>query len=303
VALNDTVWALTSQGVLWWRLRDGRWNQVPPTSDNSPLREVTVHKGAVWVTAENGRMWRTTDGKTFEYQAVLVSFKALAGRNHGELWGITGAGVDGWLWHQDTNGIWWDAKGGKDKSWIDLSVSYDGAVWLVASDGTVWKTTDGTGFIRIPGDGFSRIAATRYGDSAWAVKTDGTLWLWAEQPAEQPPPPPPPPPTPPPPPPPETVRPQIAVSTSGAGENTVFHVTGSGFLGSAQVTIRGARIGDGQVFNYYWTTQASNGTITADFAIPCVPGIQISFSANDGRPDPTDHTNRFWSNTVTATCP
>jgi hypothetical protein len=85
----------------------------------------------------------------------------------------------------------------------------------------------------------------------------------------------------------------------------VFHVKGSRFVprDGGQVTIRGARIGDGQVFNYYWTTQSSGGAITADLEIPCVPGIQISFSANDGRPDSTDHTDRFWSNTVTVSCP
>jgi hypothetical protein len=81
-------------------------------------------------------------------------------------------------------------------------------------------------------------------------------------------------------------------------------VTGSRFLANAQVTIRGARIGEGEIFNYYWTTSASaRGSIAADLAIPCLSGIQISFSANDGRPDRNDLTNRFWSNTVPAFCP
>jgi hypothetical protein len=295
---------VTTHGVLWWRLADGSWHQVPPTSDKKPLTEVTVHRGTVWVVAEGSRMWRTKDGKTFEYQAVFASFARLSGRNNGEMWGLT---TDGWLWHQDTNGVWWNAEGGKDKFWVDVSVSYEGTVWLVARDGTVWTTTDGTAFLKRPGEGFSRIAAGRY-EVVWAVKADGTLWLWQQKPATPPPPPPPlppPPPQTPAPPAPSELRPQISVSTTGSGQSSVFHVKGSRFVpqGGGQVTIRGARIGDGQVFNYYWTTQSSGGAINADLEIPSVPGVQISFSANDGRPDPTDHTDRFWSNTVTVTAP
>lgn len=84
----------------------------------------------------------------------------------------------------------------------------------------------------------------------------------------------------------------------------MFRVTGSRFLANVQVTIRGARIGEDGIFDFYWTTLASDqGSIDAQLAIPCVSGLQISFSANDGRPDANDLTNRFWSNTVSAFCP
>jgi hypothetical protein len=54
----------------------------------------------------------------------------------------------------------------------------------------------------------------------------------------------------------------------------------------------------------YWTTNASStGTINQSLTIPCVPGVQISFSATDGRPNPNDWTGKLWSNTVTCSCP
>ena len=97
----------------------------------------------------------------------------------------------------------------------------------------------------------------------------------------------------------------LGVAThSGSGESTVFHLTGSGFIAGAEVTIRGARVGADGVFNVYWTTQAlPQGAIAIDLPVPCLSGISISFSANDGRRDPHDLTDRFWSNTVTPSCP
>jgi hypothetical protein len=100
------------------------------------------------------------------------------------------------------------------------------------------------------------------------------------------------------------MQPILAVSATGAALDTVFHVTGSDFLPNAQTTIRGARIGQDGIFEYYWTTTANTeGEIAADLPIPCLSGIIINFSANDGRPDPNNLTNRFWSNTVPAYCP
>jgi hypothetical protein len=115
-----------------------------------------------------------------------------------------------------------------------------------------------------------------------------------------------PPPPPPPTPLPQQTKPNILVSSTGAGASTVFHVTGSGFLPNTDVTIRGARIAQDAIPTYYWTTRSSGyKAITADLPIPCLPGVTIYFSANDGRkvPDSQDHTGRLWSNTVPASCP
>ncbi|WP_371476829.1 WD40/YVTN/BNR-like repeat-containing protein [Kitasatospora sp. NBC_00315] len=305
VALDDGLWVVTAQRVLWRRGPEGMWSNIPVPNGIEPLVDVTVHKAAVWIVRDDGAIWRTADGRTFQEMSSLIPFKRLAGRNTGDLWGIS-FHPSANLFRQTSDGVWRPAEGGQDKSWADISVSVEGKVWLVATDGTVWTTTDGTGFLKVSGDGFSRISAARF-DLPWAVKTDGTLWAWLPKP---PTPQPPAPPTPPPPvtqpaqPPPSAVRPRVDVSTSGSGESTVFHLTGSGFIAGAEVTIRGTRVGADGVFNVYWTTRAlPQGSIAIDLPVPCLSGISISFSANDGRRDPHDLTDRFWSNTVTSSCP
>ena len=113
-----------------------------------------------------------------------------------------------------------------------------------------------------------------------------------------------PPPPPPPPPPPVATRPSITVSTEGAGESAVFVVRGSAFVANAAVAIRAARIGDGQVFNVFFSTTATpSGQVEMRISIPCVSGLPLSFSANDARPDSSDLTGTLWSNTVTVPCP
>ena len=47
----------------------------------------------------------------------------------------------------------------------------------------------------------------------------------------------------------------------------------------------------------------TGGEVRLAIDLPCVPGLVISFAANDGRRDPSDLTNRLWSNTVQSTCP
>lgn len=98
-----------------------------------------------------------------------------------------------------------------------------------------------------------------------------------------------PPPSPPRPPQSTTQPPILNVSTAGSGENTVFWLTGSGFL-PGTVTVRGARIGDGQVFDFYWLASASGtGALSFDIPLPCVSGLVIHFSANDGWMPRTSH--------------
>jgi hypothetical protein len=304
VALDDGLWVVTDHRAVWRRGTDGAWSKIQVPNGIEPLVDITVHHSAVWIVRDDGATWRTADGQTFQDTSTLIPFKRLAGRNTGDLWGIS-FHPSANLFRQTSGQFWEPAEGGQDKSWADISVSVEGTVWLVGMDGTVWTTTDGTGFLKVSGDGFSRISASRF-ESPWAVKADGTLWIWQPKPANPlpPPPAPPPPPVAPPLPPSTEVRPQLSVSTSGSGESSVFRITGSGFLAGAEVTIRGARIGPDGVFNFYWSTQASaQRTIAVDLPIPCVSGVSLSFSANDGRRDPHDITDRFWSNTVTTSCP
>ncbi|MGX2029741.1 tectonin domain-containing protein [Methylocaldum gracile] len=305
VAYDGTVWCITSSGFLWHRRNDETWKQVPQNLAG-PLVDVTVFNGTVWVARADGSVWMTRNGIDFEDRSALIGFKRLAGNNRSQMWGIANYGALWWRGNVGTpDEAWFPAEGiGSEMQWEDVSVSHDGTAWLVAADGTVWFTTDGIGYQKIPGEGFSSISAGRYLDH-WAVKADGTLWAW--QPSEAPPPaapPPPPPPQSPSPPPPSQPEPNLGVSTTGAGLETAFHVTGSGFLPNTQTTIRGVRIGQDEISEYYWTTTANaDGEIAADLPIPCLSGIIINFSANDGRPDPNDLTNRFWSNTVPASCP
>jgi hypothetical protein len=103
---------------------------------------------------------------------------------------------------------------------------------------------------------------------------------------------------------PTPTRPAITVTTEGSGESAVFVVRGSAFVASAAVAIRAARIGDGQVFNVFFSTTATpSGQIELRISIPCLSGLPLSFSANDGRPDSADLTGTLWSNTVTVPCP
>lgn len=109
-----------------------------------------------------------------------------------------------------------------------------------------------------------------------------------------------------PPPPPAQTPPTInGVTTTGNGENTVFHIRGSDFDRKAkEVTIKGVRIDADGVRNVYWTTKVRNdGTLAVGIPLPCIPGIEISFSATDGRENRQDWTHKLWSNTVPAKCP
>jgi len=106
------------------------------------------------------------------------------------------------------------------------------------------------------------------------------------------------------PPTPTPTRPAIAVTTEGSGTSAIFMVSGSQFLAGAAVAIRAARIGDGQIPTVFFnTTSTAAGTMQMRLPIPCIFGLQLSFSANDGRPDASDLTGTLWSNTVTVGYP
>jgi hypothetical protein len=105
-------------------------------------------------------------------------------------------------------------------------------------------------------------------------------------------------------PPPPPVPPRIGVTTEGSGDSAVFVVAGSHFLPNRTVTVRFARIGDGQVHQVnVQNTSDGGGNFTLRQSIPCIRGLQISVSATDSRPSNEDLTGVLWSNTVTSACP
>lgn len=301
VALDDSVWCMTTAGAVWHRRVDGSWQHVPEFL--GPLADITIRRGSVWVAREDGAVFETTDGMSYIDRTSLVPFQRLGGSEHGQLWGID---QQGHLWFRTSGDFWEPTQGiGISREWADVSVSFEGTAYLVGVDGTVSSTTDGILYEGLDGAGFSSFAAGRFLEH-YAVKQDGTLWLWDPAPATPPPAPPPVPvPTPPvAPPPPTAARPVLRVTTTGGGGSTVFHVTGSDFMPGATATVRGARIDDGTIINVFWQTPVKGDrTIGIDIPLPCLSGLTIDFSAQDGRPDPSDLLDLFWSNTVAATCP
>jgi hypothetical protein len=292
---HQHVWCVATDGTLWRQNPAGGWLQAPAAGKVSlPLEDLTIDgSNSVWMTGQIGTIWMTSDGTSFQDATVLIGFKRLAvGSGDYSLWGIASNGS--LWWHYRPTRTWYPTNG---LDMEDLSVTYEGVVWLVDRSGRVWTTRDGQTLQPNPGTGFRRISAGRY-SVVYGVKTDGTLWMWAITPSA----------------PPsqggggggggaQTVAaaPTVNCSTSGAD---VFTISGSGFMANSQVTIKGANILYGQVNNVYWTTSASStGTINQSLTIPCVPGVQINFSATDGRSNPNDWTGKLWSNPVTCSCP
>jgi hypothetical protein len=98
-------------------------------------------------------------------------------------------------------------------------------------------------------------------------------------------------------------RPQIGVTQEGAGQNSIFVVSGSGFLPNKNVTIHATAVTVGgiqQITNNQSST--ATGQIAVRWGLAVVHGTVASFSANDGRPDAGDLTGVLWSNTFTLTC-
>jgi hypothetical protein len=93
-------------------------------------------------------------------------------------------------------------------------------------------------------------------------------------------------------------RPQISVQSNGDGS---FRVSGSGFLPNTTVFIRVVDDVLNQLTFYQGST--ADGRLEFPTGRICVFPGRLYFSANDGRPDPTDLTGVLWSNTVTTTCP
>jgi hypothetical protein len=297
---DGSAWFTAPFGALWHLTTGREWRQVPEVV--GPLVDVAVWRGTVLVARDDGAVFQTRDGITFVDHSSLAPFQRLAGTSQGVMWGI---GQLGEVWSFLNGSFWEPASGiGVEERWVDVSISLDGGLaYLCREDGSVWTTSDGVLYSKLSDGDFVSLAAVDQ-KVTFAVQRAGTLWQWVDVHAPLPPAPPEPPPTHPPVVmPPGTPRPHIDVSATGAGDTTVFHVTGTGFAGSA-ATVRGARIADGQIVNAFWPAPVSGGAITTDIALPCAPGLVISFSANDGRHDPDDlPLGVLWSNTVPATCP
>ncbi|MBE9139177.1 hypothetical protein IQ254_18580 [Nodosilinea sp. LEGE 07088] len=110
----------------------------------------------------------------------------------------------------------------------------------------------------------------------------------------------PPQPTPTPTPIPPPAKPSISVNYDGPAAEASFTVTGSGFVPNHAVHIR--VVNNFTLQNGFFDTSSNaSGAIDHEINIPSIPGIKLSFSANDERSDPSDLTGTLWSNTVTLT--
>ena len=97
------------------------------------------------------------------------------------------------------------------------------------------------------------------------------------------------------------VKPHISVAYTPPPASAKFNIKGTNFLKNHVVHIRGVNDADPQHPAFADTTSDSSGAIDFTVNIPCQPGTQLSFSANDERPDPGDVTGTLFSNTVTVT--
>jgi Tectonin domain len=175
-ASNDDVWCISVDGALWRRGADGTWIQASTQHHlTDVVEDVTVAAdNTVWIAARDGTIWTTQDGATFTERTAIVGFKRLAAGPHGELWGIS---ADASLWRMTPNG--WFLTNGRDME--DVSVSFEGTIWLVARDGTVLTTTDGNDFLRMGSEGGFVSLSAGQPDGIYATKADGTFWTWIEE--------------------------------------------------------------------------------------------------------------------------
>jgi hypothetical protein len=306
VAPDGAIWCVDKRDVLW-TMRNSVWSRVDIPDEK--VREVDVAPdGTVYLVMANSRYYSIVPGGLPFFHGVFILVHAIAGLGRpddvhhpfGQAWGVSPTFGDGALCRCQHDVGWSDTN---LRNVSDLAVARDGVVWMAKTDGTVWTTADGITQLRMGTVvQITRVAAHSFSVIA-AVASDGTAWIWANRPQDSTPVGPAPIP-PPPPPPPHGSPPTISVSASGGGTSTVFTIAGTGFLPSVQLTVKGTRIGDGEIHQFFWTTMSdAAGAARLAIDLPCVPGIVINFSANDGRRSPTDLTERLWSNTVQATCP
>jgi hypothetical protein len=100
---------------------------------------------------------------------------------------------------------------------------------------------------------------------------------------------------------PKLKKPHITVTYTPPPASAKFTIKGSDFTPNHVVHIRGVNSSDLQHPAFADTTSDSSGAINFQAAIPCNQGTQLSFSANDERPDSSDLTGTLFSNTVAVT--
>lgn len=304
VSPDRSKWCVDHFGSLW-KLSDGSWTKVDVFNEHVTDVAISADR-TIWILISNGRYYSISHGLSSPvYHGVFIPLTGISGfraaseqHPYGVAWGISD------MYHSDGLVMCPSAIEGWGATNIrgltDLSISKAGIVWMTKKDGSIWSTTDGIAQTRSGTEsGFTRVSAGVVNE--YAVSADGSGWLFMEEARDAPsvPPPPPPPPLPSG----ETV-PTIAVITTGSAAGTIFKITGSGFARNTQVTVRGARIDNGQIHQVYWLTNSNGvGKMALDIPLPCVPGLGIGFSATDGRPNQADLTDKLWSNTVTAICP
>lgn len=309
VSPDTSVWVVTLAGEGWVMRSDFVWARVAIPEEVIDVDVAADH--SVWLVTRSRRYYvQRSDAGEPRYVATLISIFGITGIEQpsfepdhmevGRAWGVTDFASDHALIYSD--GIWRPNPSPNIVDIADLSLAPSN-LWMVKKDGTVWTTTDGITQLRRGNMIATRIAGD-FNDCAFCVSPDGLAWMWRKVSPAEPVLPPPPPPPPPPPADPGAVRPTLEVASNGHGEETIFKLTGSRFTSGATVTIRAVRIGDGGIAEWYWLTTANgDGKIDYPIPLPCLPGVQIHFSANDGRFAADDFTERLWSNTVPATCP
>jgi hypothetical protein len=306
VSSDGYAYTVNRRGQLW-RFKD-TWVQIDLQGDKAVDVSVGLDS-RLWVVMENGSPWVAPSAganPVFSGAGILLSSIAAAtgpdGQNpFGLAWGVTPVMFGPFALCKCEGGTGWS---GTTLTGIrDLAVSTSKQLFLVRDDGTVWITGEGILQVRAGNQtGFTRISASPTPGIMCAVKADGSAWIWADR--NEPPHPPPPLPTMPPARPSGGQPPVITARSTGAGESTVFLVSGRRFAPDREVTLRATRLADGQVFQFFWIGRSDvEGKAEFSVPLPCLSGLVINFSANDGRSNPADLTNRLWSNTVSIACP
>jgi hypothetical protein len=86
-----------------------------------------------------------------------------------------------------------------------------------------------------------------------------------------------------------------------SAESGTITVSGFGFIPGSTVHIR---VADDQATTLFFDQSADgDGSLNAQLTIPCIAGLLLHFSANDGRSNAEDVTGTLWSNTFHIPCP
>ena len=319
VAPDGALWCLNVRGEVYVMRQDFEFiNVASPgfSPHNLPIDIDVGADGTAWLITSFGRMYiqRPDDteprhlGSFYRFTGVTgilpppLSGPSLVGQPR--CWAVTD--LSGPTGSRDLcycDGEWWSDQR-SDRRIVDVLDLSTGpsALWMVKPDGTVWITVNLqnqtlSDAAETPnGAMLAQRVAADYADNAWCVGGEGGIWRWSDDDGTQSsvPTPPPDPVTPLPP------APYIVVSGSGGS----FHVKGYNFNPGADVTLRAFMIFVDQTFtNQYGIVQAdADGEINTPISVSCMPGQTVFVSANDGRVNPNDLTQRLWTEVRQVIC-